>query len=66
MNITTTRNGFIFNSIEYTFDGENEIISDSQVLVGTTNGLILLDLSCTINDIEFTDINLFVSALKGE
>lgn len=66
MNITTIRNGFIFNSIEYTFKGENEIISDSQVLVGTTNGFILLDLSCTINEVEFTDINLFVSALKGE
>lgn len=65
-NIITTQNGFIFNSIEYTFDGENEIISDSQVLVGTTNGLILLDLSCTINEVEFTDINLFVQALTNE
>ena len=66
MNITTTQNGFIFNSIEYTFEGENEIISDSQVLVGTTNGFILLDLSCTINEVEFTDINLFVQALTNE
>lgn len=65
-NITTTQNGFIFNSIEYTFEGENEIISDSQVLVGTTNGLILLDLSCTINEVEFTDINIFVQALTNE
>jgi hypothetical protein len=65
-NITTIQNGFIFNSLEYTFEGENEIISDSQVLFGTTSGLILLDLSCTINEVEFTDINLFVKALKGE
>lgn len=65
-NIITTQNGFIFNSIEYTFDGENEIISDSQVLVGTTNGLILLDLSCTINDVQFTDINLFIHTLTNE
>lgn len=65
-NITTTQNGFIFNSIDYTFEGENEIISDSQVLIGTTSGLILLDLSCTINEVEFTDINLFVQSLTNE
>jgi hypothetical protein len=65
-NITTIQNGFIFNSIEYTFEGENEVISESQVLIGTTQGLILLDLSCTINNVQFTDINLFVTALKSE
>jgi hypothetical protein len=63
--ITTTQNGFIFNSIEYTFEGENEVISESQVLIGTNDGLILLDLSCTINDSTYTDINLFVEALKA-
>ena len=62
--ITTTQNGFIFNSIEYTFKGENEVISESQVLIGTNDGLILLDLLCTINDSTYTDINLFVEALK--
>lgn len=62
--ITTTQNGFIFNSIEYNFEGENEVISESQVLIGTNDGLILLDLSCTINDSTYTDINLFVEALK--
>lgn len=63
--ITTTQNGFIFNSIEYTFEGENEIITNSQALISTTSGLILLDLSCTINDSTYTDINLFVEALKA-
>jgi hypothetical protein len=65
-NITTIQNGFIFNSIEYFFDGENEIISESQALIATNNGIILLDLTCTINEVEYTDINLFVEALKGE
>jgi hypothetical protein len=65
-NIITIQNGFIFNSLEYIFEGENEVISESQVLTGTTQGLILLDLSCTINNVQFTDINLFVTALKSE
>jgi hypothetical protein len=65
-NITTIENGFIFNSLEYTFEEENEIISDCQILIGTNQGVILLDLSCTINDVQFTDINLFIQSLKGE
>jgi hypothetical protein len=64
MNLETKTNGFIFNLIEYNFEGENEVISESQVLIGTNDGLILLDLSCTINNVQFTDINLFVNALK--
>lgn len=63
MNITKTKNGFIFNSTEYIFSGENDIISESQVLVGTADGVIMLDLSCTIEGQEYTDINLFVQNL---
>lgn len=66
MNIITIQNGFIFNEIQYIFEGEIEIISESQCHVPTNEGIILLDLSCTIDDVEFTDINLFVLALKGE
>lgn len=71
MNILKLQGGFNFNEIDYTFkDFEseqgliaNEIISESQVLIGTTNGIILLDLSCTIEEQEYTDINLFVQNL---
>lgn len=74
LNITTTQNGFEFNDSSYLFEnfllnGElvaYEIIGETQCHIGTDKGIILLDLSCTINEIEFTDINLFVSALKGE
>ena len=66
MNIVTIQNGFIFNETQYTFEGEIEIISETQCHVPTDKGIILLDLSCTINDVEYTDINLFVLALKGE
>jgi hypothetical protein len=66
LNITTITNGFILNQTQYTFEGEIEIISESQCHVPTDKGIILLDLLCTINEIEFTNINLFVQALKGE
>jgi hypothetical protein len=65
-NITTIQNGFIFNETQYTFEGEIEIISESQCHVPTNEGVILLDLSCLINEVEYTDINLYVQALKGE
>jgi hypothetical protein len=66
MNITTIENGFIMNNSDYLFNGEIEIISETQCHVTTDKGVILLDLSCAINDVEFTDINLFIEALKGE
>ena len=66
MKITTTKNGFNLNSINYTFesfeiDGVSnayEILSDSQMLSGTND-----DLSLSINDKKFTDINLFLKEL---
>jgi hypothetical protein len=66
MNIVTIQNGFIFNETQYTFEGEIEIISESQCHAHTSNGVILLDLSCSVNDLEYTDIDLFVKALKGQ
>jgi len=66
MNITTIQNGFEFNECIYSFDGIIEIISESQCHVPTNEGTILLDLSCTINEVEFVDINEFIKALKGE
>jgi hypothetical protein len=74
MNITTIKNGFNFNEIDYTFQDQetdtgfvsSEIISDSQLLIGTNDGLIFLDLSCTINGKTFKDINEFLIALINE
>jgi hypothetical protein len=65
-NVQTIENGFILSECSYIFDGEIEIISESQCHASTDKGTILLDLSCTINNVEFTDINLFIIALKGE
>jgi hypothetical protein len=66
LNLITIPNGFIMNSSEYLFDGEIEIISETQCHVPTDQGTILLDLSCTINNVAYTNINLFVAALKSK
>ena len=65
-NVTTIPNGFEFNNSSYLFEAEIEVISESQCHVPTNDGIILLDLSCTINGVEYTDINLLIQALKGE
>ncbi len=66
MDIKTIKNGFIFNNIEYLFDEYLDIISNFQAHIGTNRGIILLDLTCTINGNDYTDINLFIQALKGQ
>jgi len=71
MKITTIKNGFKLNSINYTFESFEidgvlnayEIISDSQMLSGTNEGLIFLDLSLSINDKKYENIDLFINAL---
>lgn len=62
-NIITIKNGFIFNAVEYIFDGEYEIISETQVHIPTYKGILLLDLSCSIDEVSYDNINLFVQAL---
>jgi|688.fasta_scaffold286560_2 hypothetical protein len=62
-NIVTIENGFIFNNTEYIFDGEYEIISETQVHIPTNKGILLLDLSCSIDEVSYDEINLFVQAL---
>ena len=74
MLLITIPNGYSTNGIDYLFQDFEmngnivpySIMSASQVLMGTDKGIILLDLSCTINGVEYTDINLFIIALKGE
>lgn len=74
MNIKTIKNGFNLNSVDYTFQEQEtvnglvkyEVVSDSQMLAGTNEGLIFLDLSCSINDKFFESINDFIKALGIE
>ena len=70
-NITPKNNGFDFNELNYLFQDFEidftlipyQIISDTQTLVGTTEGQIFLDLSCTINKVIYTNINDFITEL---
>ncbi len=72
MNIKTIKNGFNLNEIDYEFQEQEteqgfikyEIVSDSQMLVGTNEGFIFLDLSLSINNKFFENINEFLKELK--
>jgi len=66
-NIIKIEGGFVHNSTSYQFidiDGQYyQVISNEQVHVYTDFGIILLDLSCSIDDEYYEDIDSFISAL---
>jgi hypothetical protein len=66
MNIVTTETGFELNGSIYTWkdDTHTEIICDTQVYAFTTETIILLDLSCTINETKYLDIVTFSNHLN--
>lgn len=66
MKITTTKNGFEFDGIEYKFSEEQktEIVSESQLFAFTDKGVILLDKSCTIDGVIYDEINNFANQLN--
>lgn len=71
MNIIKIDNGFNINNTDYLFQEVEtetglvayEILSESQVLVGTNEGFIFLDLSCTIDNVLYTDMTQFIEVL---
>lgn len=62
-NITKISGGFLFNEITYNFnevDGAKyKVLTSTQLWVYTDHGIILFDLTCTIDGVSYTDINLF-------
>jgi hypothetical protein len=62
-NITKISGGFLFNEITYFFnevDGAKyKVLTSTQLWVYTNHGIILFDLTCTIDGVSYTDINLF-------
>lgn len=68
-NITKIEGGFELEGRVYEFveiDGLNyQIISEEQAHIRTNNGIILLDLSCTIDEVLYDDINAFINKLYG-
>ena len=77
-NIFKIQNGFIFNDKTYeitdskTFDENDNILEFNNFIVGnsvfisTNLGVIMLDLTCTINEVKYTDINEFANALTDQ
>ncbi len=63
INLTTISNGFVMREIEYLFEGEAEILNDTQAHVPTDKGVILCDTSMTINENSYTNINDFLLVL---
>ncbi len=65
-NITTISNGFVMNELEYHFDGDAEILDETQAHVPTDRGVIFMDTTMTIDNESFTNINDFLIKLYGK
>lgn len=68
-NITKIEGGFLYNEREYTFieiDGlQYRIVSDTQAHIYTDYGIILFDLTCSIDEITYDNIETFINELYG-
>ena len=63
INLTTIKGGFEINELEYLFDGEAEILDETQAHVPTDKGVILCDITMSINEETYENINDFITAL---
>ena len=66
INLTTISNGFAMNELEYLFDGDAEILDQTQAHVPTDRGVIFMDTTMTIDNESFTNINDFLIKLYGK
>jgi len=63
INLTTIKGGFVMNELEYIFEGESEVLDDTQAHVPTDKGIIFCDTSMSINENTYENINDFLNAL---
>lgn len=68
INITSIVSGFDFLNNEYIlmksyYSKGYEIISDTQCNFETDKGIIMLDTSCSIDDVFYDEIQLFVNKI---
>jgi hypothetical protein len=63
INLTTIKGGFVMNELEYLFEGEFEILDETQAHVPTNKGIIFCDTSMSVNEITYDNINDFLNAL---
>lgn len=54
------------NELEYHFDGDVEILDETQAHVPTDRGVILCDTTMTIDNKSFNNINDFLTKLYGK
>ena len=66
INLTTISNGFDMNELEYQFNGDAEILDETQAHVSTDRGVILCDTTMTIDNESFNNINDFLTKLYGK
>ena len=66
INLTTISNGFVMRELEYLFEGEAEILDETQAHVPTDRGVILCDTTMTIDNESFNNINDFLTKLYGK
>jgi len=63
INLTTILNGFVMNELEYLFEGEAEILNETQAHVPTDKGVIFCDTTMSINENTYENINDFLLVL---
>ena len=66
LNLTIIPNGFVMRELEYHFEGDAEIINETQAHVPTDRGIILCDTTMTIDNESFNNINDFLTTLYGK
>lgn len=66
INITKIQGGFVMNETDYLLEGEAEVLDTTQAHFPTDRGIILLDTSVTIDEQEFSTIQVFISYLYNE
>lgn len=73
LNITKTATGFIFKNTEYSFEsfiaeeGQEPVnsleLNNTQFLIGTDKGVLLFDVSVTIEGVSYEDSTSWIAAL---
>jgi len=66
LNLITIQNGFIMRESEFHFEGEAEILDQTQAHVPTDRGVIFCDTTMTIDNESFNNINDFLTKLYGK
>ena len=66
LNLTTIPGGFIMHDLEYITDGIFEIIHETQAHISTSNGIIFIDTTITVNNISYKTINELIIVLLSK